>query len=103
MPNIRNPKNSILILIPPIEVQETRSLKYTLSQAAHPITYIYTWTYQLVRALHRNRRAVGSIPTRGSCALFFAVVPDQVLLTWIRNPKNSILILIPPSEVQETR
>ena len=27
---------------------------------------------QLVRALHRNRRAVGSIPTRGPCAAFFA-------------------------------
>ena len=25
---------------------------------------------QLVRALHRNRRAVGSIPTRGPCAAF---------------------------------
>jgi hypothetical protein len=25
------------------------------------------------------------------------------ILTWITNPKNSILILIPPSEVQETR
>ena len=34
---------------------------------------------QLVRALHRNRRAVGSIPTRGPCAEFFAVVPDQIL------------------------
>ena len=34
---------------------------------------------QLVRALHRNRRAVGSIPTRGHCAAFFAVVPGQVL------------------------
>ena len=34
---------------------------------------------QLVRALHRNRRAVGSIPTRGPCAAFFAVVPDQIL------------------------
>ena len=31
---------------------------------------------QLVRALLRNRRAVGSIPTRGPCAAFFAVVPD---------------------------
>ena len=65
---------------------------------------------QLVRALHRNRRAVGSIPTRGpcgSCAAFFAVVPDQILkciyiLTWITNPNNSIHILIPPSEVQES-
>ena len=28
-----------------------------------------------VRALHRNRRAVGSIPTRGPCAAFFVVVP----------------------------
>ena len=25
------------------------------------------------------RRAVGSIPTRGPCAAFFAVVPDQIL------------------------
>ena len=31
------------------------------------------------RALHRNRRAVGSIPTRGPCAAFFAVVPGQLL------------------------
>ncbi len=30
---------------------------------------------QLVRALLQNRRAVGSIPTRGPCAAFFAVVP----------------------------
>ena len=64
---------------------------------------------QLVRALHRNRRAVGSIPTRGpcSCAAFFADVPGQILkciyiLTWITNPNNSIHILIPPSEVQES-
>ena len=34
---------------------------------------------QLVRALHRNRSAVGSIPIRGPCAAFFAVVPDQIL------------------------
>jgi hypothetical protein len=47
--------------------------------------------------LYRNRRAVGSIPTRGSCAAFFAAFPGQVLkciyiyiLTWITNPKNSI-------------
>jgi hypothetical protein len=45
--------------------------------------------------LFRNRRAVGSIPTRGPCAAFFPVVPGQVLkcvyiLTWITNPKNSI-------------
>ena len=57
-----------------------------LSQPAHPITYIYNHELtvtaqqlasvaQLVRALHRNRRAVGSIPTRGPCAAFFAVVP----------------------------
>ena len=57
--------------------------------------------------LHRNRRAVGSIPTRGPCAAFFVVVPGQILkciyiLTWITNPKNSIQILIPPSEVQQT-
>ena len=30
---------------------------------------------QLVKALHQNRRAVGSIPTRGPCAAFLAVVP----------------------------
>ena len=30
---------------------------------------------QLVRALHRNRRAACSIPTRGSNAAFFATVP----------------------------
>ena len=34
---------------------------------------------QLVRALHRNRRAVGSLPTRGPCAACFAVVPGQFL------------------------
>ena len=44
------------------------------------------------RALHWNRRAVGSIPTRGPCAAFFAVVPGQILkciytvLTWITKP-----------------
>ena len=106
-----------------IEMQETRSLKFTLSQPAHPITYIYmnlrlqlnsqsrtqsmpvrrlgaghdqhltceqaysgyeiaqqlASVAQLVRALHRNRRAVGSIRTRGPCAAFFAAVPDQFL------------------------
>jgi hypothetical protein len=36
---ITNP--NILILIPPSEVQETKSLKSTLSQPAHPITCIY--------------------------------------------------------------
>ena len=41
---------------------------------------VIRWTHrpvvaQLVRALHRNRRAVGSIPTRGPCAAFFAAVP----------------------------
>ena len=35
---------------------------------------------QLVRALHRNARAVGSsIPTRGPYAAFFAAVPGQIL------------------------
>ena len=34
---------------------------------------------QLVRALHWNYRAVGSIPTRGPCVAFFAVVPGQLL------------------------
>jgi hypothetical protein len=28
---------------------------------------------------NRNRRAVGSVPTRGPCAAFFAAVPDQFL------------------------
>ena len=32
---------NILILIPPSEVQETKSFKSTLSQHTHPITYIY--------------------------------------------------------------
>jgi hypothetical protein len=52
------------------------------------------------------RRAVSSIPTTGPCAAFFAVVPVQILkciYAWITNPNSSILILIPPSEVQETR
>ena len=34
---------------------------------------------QLVRALHRNRGAVGSSPTRGPFAAFFAVVPAQIV------------------------
>ena len=34
---------------------------------------------QLVRALHRNRRAVGSILTRGPSAALVAVVPGQIL------------------------
>jgi hypothetical protein len=33
----------------------------------------------MIWILHRNRRAVGSIPTRGPCAAFLAVVPGQVL------------------------
>ena len=41
---ITNPKNSILILIPPSEVQETQSLKSILSQPAQSITYIYIYT-----------------------------------------------------------
>ena len=32
---------------------------------------------QLDRALHRNLRAVGSIPTRGPCAALFAVVSGR--------------------------
>jgi hypothetical protein len=32
---------NILKLIPPSEVQESKLLKSTLSQPAHPITYIY--------------------------------------------------------------
>ena len=36
-----------------------------------------------LRFLHRNRRAVGSIPTRGPCAAFFAVVPGQILKMYI--------------------
>ena len=32
---------NIRMLIPPSEVQETTSFKSTLSQPAHPITYIY--------------------------------------------------------------
>ena len=38
---------------------------------------------QLLRALHRNRRAVGSIPTTGPCAAFFAVVPGVYTDSWI--------------------
>jgi hypothetical protein len=38
---ILRPDPNILILIPPSEVQKTKSLKSTLSQPAHPITYIY--------------------------------------------------------------
>ena len=30
---------------------------------------------QLVRALHRNRRAAGSIPARGRMVVFFAPAP----------------------------
>jgi hypothetical protein len=30
------------------------------------------------RCRNRNRRAVGSIPTRGPCAAFFAAVPGQI-------------------------
>ena len=30
---------------------------------------------QLVRALHRNRRATGSIPARGTIVTFFTAVP----------------------------
>jgi hypothetical protein len=37
--SITNP--NILISISPSEVQETTSFKSTLSQLAHPITYIY--------------------------------------------------------------
>ena len=34
---------------------------------------------QLVRVLHRNRRVVDSVPSRGPCATFYAVVPGEVL------------------------
>ena len=34
---------------------------------------------QLVRALHQNHMAVGSMPTTAPCAAFFAGVPGQVL------------------------
>jgi hypothetical protein len=37
----QGPLVEILILTPPSEVQATRLLKSTLSQPAHPITYIY--------------------------------------------------------------
>jgi hypothetical protein len=60
-------KNSILILILPSEVQEIRSLKSTLSQPAHPITYLYiymnlrlqlnSWPLQL-SCLERRLRTV---------------------------------------------
>ena len=33
---------------------------------------------QLVRALHWNRRAAGSIPARGQIVAFFATAPCQV-------------------------
>ena len=37
------------------------------------------------------------------CGLSWSGLKSVYILTWITNPKNSILILIPPSEVQETR
>ena len=80
---ITNPKNSILIL--PSEVHKPDHLSPP-TQPAHPITYVYmnlllqlnSWASvaQLVRSSAAlNRRVVGSIPTRGPCAEFFAVVP----------------------------
>ena len=57
-----NSKNVIII-----QENGTNELTVTAQQLAS--------VAQLVRALHRNRRAVGSIPTRGPCAAFFAVVP----------------------------
>ena len=52
------------------------SLEHELTVTAQQLASVA----QLVRVLHRNRRAVGSIPTRGPCAAFFAVVPDHVLI-----------------------
>ena len=81
---------NIRMLIPPSEVQETTSFKSTLYITTRTPDYLYIHELtvtaqqlasvaQLVRALHRNRRAVGSIPTRGPCAAFFAAVPGQIL------------------------
>ena len=38
---------------------------------------VFVLTMQLVRALHRNRRATGSIPARGPIVVFFAAVPAR--------------------------
>jgi hypothetical protein len=78
---------NILILIPPSEVKETRSLKSTLLQSEIPDRlYIHELTVttqhlayvaRLARALHRNRIAVGSITTREPCAAFLCIAAYQ--------------------------
>ena len=50
----------------PNPVRDIHELTATVQQLAS--------VAQLVRALHRNRRAVGSIPTRGPCAAFSQLV-----------------------------
>ena len=55
--------------------EHMQSIYVRLTVTAHQLASVA----QLVRALHRNRMAVGSIPTRGPSAAFFTVVPGQIL------------------------
>ena len=48
----------------PVYIQELEIRARQLASAA-----------QVVRALHRNRRAAGSIPARGAKVAFFATAP----------------------------
>ena len=47
--------------------------------SAHPCIILYIcYILYLVRALHRNRRAAGSIPAIGHIVVFFAAACDYV-------------------------
>ena len=46
---------------------------------------------QLVRALHRNRRAAGSIPARGPKVAFFAAVPGTLQIPYIHYSQYLLL------------
>jgi hypothetical protein len=74
-----------------------RSDQERLQKMQHKVLHGRNWTYHT--ALWFWCSAVGSIPTRGPCAVFFAVVLGQVLKVYIYSLVFSIPVL--PSEVQK--
>ena len=54
---------------------------------------------QLVRVLHRNRRATGSIPARGPIVAFFATVPLDNFHLQIPSTSMTILSSILSSDM----
>ena len=72
-------------------LQNTSTISSSECDAQNPDIYTHTpynaiispkyelaVTVQLVEALHRNRRAAGSIPARGLTVSFFATAPSKV-------------------------